>query len=625
METPPQWPRRRLLAVLTVLAVGFGALFIIPFYVPVKPVISASYVFGFSNRTALAIFIAFAAFFAYWSGGLGLLEKQPEEAIAVKPMSRKLLFVTLAITAGITVAIWLAFRKLGAFNEAGYQFDRLQLLASNGVSYRDFEYLYGPILLYFPLLLHKLFRLSLLDAYFVSWIVEWLIGVFLIWLTIAWVSATTSRRDGIYLLVFLGFIFATISMGTQYTPLRFIAAPFFAALSWRVLRSTGKPVPAALVALAGAAWTLFYSPEQGLAFIIGTLAFFVVFLKRRNQTNWASIALFAAGATLLLWLALRLGVFAAVRTVGSGGLALPVLPSFAILLTLSLLLVSACILVNSMRLNRTGPLEYLILISLCALPAAFGRADAGHMFMSTLGAFIASWTVLSYHRLSGKWMFWSYALGALTLPIAIYQSNGIVMIPVKLALFAPGNPHPEFRKIALRGLNRAFGPVKTQAELDKWRRAFPVVVDDWNVPTVHPLFAPLGYPSTETLTGRLPAIEEGRYMGVSLVMQSDQVQEKIDELRAHHDQLLLFPADASCATQTTALSASQIAADNAEQRRQLRLDLIPFFVPHVRHSVDTLAPLCAYITSHYAPAPYIAPFADAQIWQRTDMSDVQQP
>jgi hypothetical protein len=614
MKYSAQLAHRRLPAILAFLAVGFAALFIIPFHIPVSPVMSDSYDFGFSNRAALIIFVAFAAIFAYWSGGLGLLAKQPEDVSGVKPMSRRLLYVTLAITAAINLACWFAYRKIGAFNEGSYEFDRLLQLASGHVPFRDFEFIYGPFILYFPFLLYRLLHLPLLDAYFLSWTVEWLGGVYLLWLTIDWVGTTSSRRNGLYLLVFFNFIFATIAMGTNYTPVRFISAPFFAILTWRTLRSGRSPLLATLTAIAGAAWVLFYSPEQGIAFIGGSFVFFVIFLKRRHLVGWNSIVLLTTGFALLLLLAARLHVLDNMLAAAAGGLNLPVLPSIGILTMLLLLIASTCILLNAVRLNHPGtPLEYLILVAICALPAALGRADFGHIFMNCLGAFIASWIVLSYYPLGGKWMFWSFLLGALGMPISLYQENNVVMMPLKQALLAPGNPHPALRDTTLRAMNRVLGPARTQAELSKWSREFPVPVSNWNTPTARPLFAPLGYPSNVSLGTNLPPIEEGKYRSLGNVMQRYQVEEKVDELRSRPDQLLLFPADSLCPPPG---APANTGANDPERRRQLLLNLQSFYVPHIKHHEDLAAPLCAYVNAHYTKTSYIAPLAGGEIWQR---------
>ena len=610
-------PRQAPSRIALFLLVGFAAVFFVPFHVPVAPAVSDSYTFGFNNRAALILFVVFAGTFAYWSGGLHLVPADPGEAPVGPAMSRRLLFTTLAVTAVVTVTFWLVYRSVGAINEGSYLVDKLQHLATGERPYRDFEFIYGPLLLYIPLVLHRLFRLSLLDAYFLFWVLSWVGGVYLLWLMLAWASTSSPRKNGIYLLAFLGFIFSTISLGLNYTPLRFVAAPFVAVAVWRVLGTYPSVVPGALLSLAGAAWVMFSSPEQGIALCGGTLLFFLIFLPRSRPQWTLALGTLAAGQALLLLLLYRSGCVHYMRGMAQGGYNLPLLPSISTLISLALLVVAVCILANSLRLHRPGgPLEYLILVSLCALPAAFGRCDAGHMFMNTTGAFIAAWTVLSYHRAAGRWMVWSYVLGALFLPLALYQANNFFMFPVKVALFSPADPHPAVRNLARVALQKALGPQRSQATLAKWRAAYPVAVPS-DVPQNRTLMAPLGYPSTLLLKG-LPPITNGRYRGLANVMTRYEVDEKVVELQQHPDNLLLFTQGSSCAGNAAdaAPAGDAHAQEDKQKRRELFLNLLPFYLPPVRHRDDLLAPVCQYITAHYSPSAYRAPLANGEIWQR---------
>ena len=617
MKSIDTLPRRSRLAVLLFFAAGLAALFILPFHFPVEPAISDSYTFGFNNHAALFIFLVFAIAFAYWSGGLGLVSPEREGRLVGPPMSRRLLWSTLAISAVVTVAFWLAYRGIGAINEGAYVMDRLQHLAAGEAMYRDFEFIYGPILLYIPLMLHRALHLSLLDAYYLSWVFDWILGTYLLWLTVGWASATSSRKNGIYLLAFLGFIFSTVSLGLNYTPLRFVSAPFVAVAVWRMLAARRSVLPGALASIAGAAWILFLSPEQGIAFCVGSVLFFAVFVSRSRPHFGSAIAILVLGEATLVTLLVRSGIVHYMRGMAQGGYNLPLLPSINTLTILLLLIVAACILMNTLRLGRPGgPLEYLILISLFALPAAFGRCDPGHMFMDTLGAFIAAWTVLSCHRSAGKWMVWSYIAGALFLPLALYQANNFFMFPVKAALFSTANPHPGIRHFTQAALKHVLGSRRSQETLAKWHAKYPIPTPS-NVPRARTLLAPLGYPST-LLLGDLPPITNGLYRGFGDVMAPYEVKEKLNELRTHPDTLLLFTADASCSDDAGSGPPTPqiIKAQDREMRRELFLNLLPFYVPHVRHREDFLAPVCEYIITHYRPSSYAPPLARAQIWER---------
>lgn len=602
-----------------------AAVFFVPYLVPVSPAISDAYLFGFNNRAALVLFLCFVTTFAYWSGGLGLVAHAPDgraldgrvnNASTAPALSQKLLWITLAITAGVTLSFWGAYRGIGAINEGSYLMDRLQHLATGERIYRDFEFIYGPTLLYLPLLLHRWLGLSLVDAYYLAWTLAWVGGVYLLWLTVAWSCGSSPRQNGIYLLAFLGFIFSTVSLGLNYTPLRFVGAPFFAVLTWRTLTREGSILAAVGTALAGSAWVLFYSPEQGIALLLGTLAFFGLFVDRSLPGYAAGLVTLLSGSGLLALLLIRSGPLHYMRGMAAGGYNLPLLPSAYTLVLLGLLLAAGCILVNTWRLRqRGGPLEYLILVSLFALPAAFGRCDPGHIYMNTVGAFLAAWTVISYRPAAGRWMAWSYVASALFLPLALYQANNFFMFPVKMALFSPANPHPGLRRLAVRCLDRAVGPLRTTAMLTRWRTAFPLPQTPGALGG-GVLLAPLGYPST-LLLGELPPITNGRYRGLGNVMAPYEVTEKLEELRTHPAQRLLFTADAQCPplSQITATPMASRALDRAA-RRELWMNLQPIYLPHVRHPESLLQPVCAYIDAHYRPTLDRGPFLGSVIWER---------
>ena len=617
MSSSASLPRRPPLAVAGFLTAGFIAVFFLPYGVPVAPAISDSYVFGFNNRAALVCFLVFAASFAYWSGGLGLVVRTADRLPASRALSRRLLWVTLAITSSVTLSFWLAYRGIGAINEGGYLMDRLQHLASGETIYRDFEFIYGPTVLYFPLVLHRVFHLPLLDAYYLAWSLAWVGGIALLWLTVEWTCGTSPRKDGIYLLAFLGFIFSTVSLGLNYTPLRFAGAPFFAALTMRVLDTQRSVLPAVLTALGGGSWVMFYSPEQGIAFVLGTFVFFLVFVDRGLPNYVPSVVLLACGECLLAVALWRTGVLHYMRGMAGGGYNLPLLPSLNTLVLLGLLLAAGCVLANSLRLRRRGSaVEYLVLISLFALPAAFGRCDPGHIFMNTLGAFLAAWTVISYRPTAGRWMVWSYLASVLFLPLALYQENNFVMFPVKVALLSPRDPHPALRRWTSLAMNHTVGEHRTAAMLAKWGRAFPMAVVS-DVPPGRTMLAPLGYPST-LVSARSTEITNGRYRGLGNVMAPYEVDEKLAELRGHPDQLLLFTAENRCPPVVPSSSPALPTPEfDRAARRELLLNLQPLYLPHARHTEALLSPVCAYIVDHYRPTSMAGPFAGSEVWERT--------
>ena len=68
---PPLRLTRAPLAIAVVLLAGAAATLVLPYFVPVAPVISESYLLGFNNQACFVIFVTFALFFSWWTGGFG--------------------------------------------------------------------------------------------------------------------------------------------------------------------------------------------------------------------------------------------------------------------------------------------------------------------------------------------------------------------------------------------------------------------------------------------------------------------------------------------------------------------------------------------------------------------------
>ena len=114
---------------------------------------------------------------------------------------------------------------------------------------------------------------------------------------------------------------------------------------------------------------LLYSPEQGIAFTLGTILFFVLCVRPARLNLIAGLACFVLTMSIVFCMALRFGVLGNVATVGGGTLDFPLLFCLQSLVLLLLLLVAGCAFIAGFRAHASqGPLP------LSHLPVARIRA-----------------------------------------------------------------------------------------------------------------------------------------------------------------------------------------------------------------------------------------------------------
>ena len=599
----PAAPTRGPVAIALASLVGLVAVLVLPYRFPLKPSVSESYLVGFNNHAALLLFLLAAALLAWWTGGFGLSSPPPSQE-PVPPPSRRPLYLSLGFVSCATCALSILTRANIAWGESAYFLDRLQYLAAGGHPYRDFEFAYGPILIYLPLLLARALHLSLRSGYYLAWTLEWILGVWLLWscVELATPIQALHRRSSIYLLTAATWLAAILAIGSNYTPARFFLAPYLALVFVRRLRA-GASAPALTAhALASIALLLLYSPEQGISFCGATIAFVLLFegpIARREQVLLLSLVI---GSTGLCYAADRAGLFLTLRSMANGGYNFPLLPSPALLLILALLAAAAGILFNAIRRRSGGPLEYLILLSVANLPAAFGRSDPGHLLFNTTGAILATWIVLAAYPRKWLWLTRSYVVFILVLPIplAAFQSAAIVATPIKQRIFGDPRAHPHLVALTTELYARLLGPEQARSKLDRMRQNFLLPGRPWNLPPGKHLFAPFGYPLAPQAPVP-PQISEGYFYGLENVTQADGIDNKLRELVADPNRLLLLPSPLDCSYQL-----------NPEQ---LRLTLETPYIPRARNTVDLYQPLCTYIQQHYSPSPGPLPLPGYQIWQ----------
>jgi hypothetical protein len=383
------------LAVL--LPISYFLIFILPWHMPLRgPIQSESYTFGFSNITAhlgLALSIAVIFGIRLLIPSLGDRDRKLGEGLFCAPVQRShAMNITVLGCISLTLVVvggWWHLLPFGYFGESTFFLTRLDMMTLGKVPYQDFDFGYGPAMLWLPFLIHKAAHglVAMDTAYIATVLLHYTLGILALEYIVR--SLKISDRCRIGLLIFATLASLNITLGVIYTPLRFIYALwaiFFLHQTFRTSSLWKCWMVAFLLPFLG----LLLSPESGLvtclALLIGLLWYFKIGEGIKALAALAVAAALAAAVGLL-----GLGYFKMILFFGGGAYNFPILPSPYII---SLLLV-VCWLIPQLadagwRLESTAaPLLISLVIALgLFLPAALGRCDPGHVLLNGLGVLI---------------------------------------------------------------------------------------------------------------------------------------------------------------------------------------------------------------------------------------------
>ena len=593
--------RRSRFSVAAFLGLGALLVLLVPLQVPVTPVVSDSYMLGFSNHAALLLFLMFALAFAVWVDEFAL-PTSPEQDGVADAATRKPLWIALALVLAVAGALAALVYRTPGINESGYLLDRLHEMDLGRRPFRDFEFAYGPLMLYLPAGLRAMLHLSTNGGYLLAWILEWLAGVLMLWGAVQAVAADSPRRNRVFLVLFTVSLPVVTSLGENYTALRWFALPGTAVWVWRVWQ--GDRWRATAAALLGVAGLLALSPELALAFTLATAGFFLLEL-RNDWRCWPAPAIFCLGAALLVAIAFRAGLFLTMGVFSSGGYNVPLLASPPMLLLLGFVLVAASVAAKALRERRfEGPAPYLVLTTFFCLPAGFGRCDVGHLFQATSGALLVTMTALSFQARAWRWGSRLLLVCLLApLPISIYQANSFLSLPIARRL-ANTTPDAPLRRWSVRAMAVVFGEAEAERKITKVVGQLPQLETSSGLGAEQPMYAPFGYSTLLREAPGLHRVETGFYDGVTNLTTAQQVRGKIADIERSAGTPLLLPSSFSCSY--------------GLERRQVFLNTLAVYVPRVRNRVHILEPLCDYLRDHYAVTTERAPVAGMVVARRSD-------
>jgi hypothetical protein len=368
--------------VLAFLAAFSVAFFRLPFAFPVSPSVSASYAFQFNNAVAVVIFLAGAAFFSVYFRGLSL---QP--ATSDSRVSRVSCLAAIAACVGVACFYYWLSVPDGLPGEAMYFYGRLAQLGSGKSIYRDFEFAYGPLLLYLPLWTGRLLHISLIHGYVVFWLADWAAGIWILYRLVNAIEIPSPYRNAIFFIFVLDLAGSILPQGINYAPLRTLLTAGLAMVVYAAYKHPVSMSFVAAISIACAVLAAACSPEHGLAFMLGTSLFFLSCARRRPRGDRLGFAVMSFGFVTIASLSYWAGAYSTMIAFGGGGYNYPIMPIPAILCVLGLYLLAACAgYVALQRRQRDSLTIYLLCICIFGLRACFARADSGHM---QLGAFSA--------------------------------------------------------------------------------------------------------------------------------------------------------------------------------------------------------------------------------------------
>ena len=394
------------------------AVFLLPYqFPPTAFVLSASYIAGFSNRVA-AIAAALISIIVFLISPKGTAVANRVQDPGQERIPRRYLWITLGIFLLCEGAIAVCVHASPhAYGEEVYGLDRFyQLAVLHRVPLRDFEFGYGPILVYIPMLVKAVtspFHIDLEASYLIAVTCMHLGGICLLFYIVNRIIPGRRYKTAAFLII--AFSSLNVDLGLQYTGLRFLG-PFAALLAVTEIRKVWQ---AALFLSLTGTLIVFISPEMGVAFVCGACTY--CFLRAREQ----GISWIAAGFASCLGLVLAYAAFGAavVRTasaVAAGALNFVVVPVPHILYFLAAVVFIVPIGLASFWTNDKGQTPLfsalcgIYVLSLVLIPPALGRCDGGHVLWQGLGFFLLSLLFAGAYSRRGR-LVWILSFAAIYL------------------------------------------------------------------------------------------------------------------------------------------------------------------------------------------------------------------
>lgn len=573
----------------------------LPYFVPLAPTASGSYLFGYNNRAGIILLLLFTAAGTLWTKGMRLDFRYAANS---QPISRRALFFALfAVLVGCLVMYWLAGRY-GGFGESSYEIDRIWLTSIGKRPYLDFEWPFGLVLLYGPLGLHHMLPLGVPEAYYLFWALNCLLGVWLLYAVINAIDYPSSWKTSIFLLFYCMWFLSIMNMGTHYTLVRYTLPLYFILTVYRLIQrdgTRGYAICSGAICLFTAI-LLLYSPETAISFAMAAISLFLLLGRKPGGGFFVALGAQLTVLALLFREASNLRFLDTVKASGTGADSFPIVLCGHILVLFAALFVCACYGYRRLTGQQlTDNSIALIAFSVPMLPAALGRCDPGHVMLNGLGIFLACLFYASGHK-----EIWKYSraafiviLIALPLPGAIWLYLPALGKCGIAALSKGGENSPLTRSVEGAGkfyISHFARPDKKQ----KWQGRLEALLrgDTSSSPNLSELypawhggfFAPLGYKPNGFGTDLTARVDYGRYEGLENANTPAAVEQKISEIRDNPGKALLLPDKFE----------SYCKFDARLERKEIEFLFAAPYFKSAMHPISPQEPLCQYIEQHYS-------------------------
>lgn len=559
-----EWTPARKILLLALIA---AAVLVLPYFVRVEPAVSLSYVTGFSNRTAVVLFMLGAGLFAYLTRG-----KVAEVEENNSALSRGSLYIGVAAILLVCFVQWYVISLKRPDWDGRYFVERQQLLAAGLHPYTQFEFAYGPLLLYPNLWLTRLLHISPVSGYYTMWAAQWVLGTLMIWSLVRSMDFPVRIRSvAFYFLVAIQ-LCTTVTCGENYTPFRMYFAAFAIWAAHWTWKRTGNVWWFSASAVLAVWLAMACSAEQALGIATGLGGYFLLLAYwRKTLANWSALALFAFGSFTAFFVAAHLGLLVTLQAFAHGGYLFPLLFSPAVLFVLFSYLVAGCMFYRCILTGRRESVVLPLTIGGCGmLSAALGRCDTFHLFAAAPAFLVGVIGICAMPAVRRWWLpitcisMWlptlHFGLPALWHFVRPKSHNAATMLPKDSNL--------------------------TSASLPCDRQYYS--------PT---LLLP---PSAGV---RPECLDKGYYFDLTIVTTPELIERKIAEMKDRPSSPLLLD--------TRPLEEQFVTTDT--DPKSLRTLEVALFVPRRRNPPLTYGPIIDYVRNHYAPGPLVGT-TGVRIW-----------
>jgi hypothetical protein len=386
-------------------------LFVLPWKIGgLKAIKGESYAFGFNNRLGIIYFgICVLMLSAYKT--LIDRKKNSKTSLLWINSSHKLFpslkddltgYIILIIYSGIAFifTIWWNAHLVIPYwgGELQYFLGRVDLIALGWMPYRDFQFNYGPALLYIPYWIsHFSFGLiGLEDAYALCVAACTALGFISVYIYLQKLALPEEKRP-IILLLGLS-MWGGVTMGLNYTPLRFGIVPCMLIIfDYYTNKSNKRNFFYDLsIAFIVSGVCLMISPEMGIASAVGLTTYGIIYSHSKSRRYIYSIISGIILSMLLMQLMFN-GYLSAVASFSTGLYNFPIYPNaHNILLCFSTLIIIPSLISGSIN-NFYNPVAPIALSIACSagvlLPSALGRCDPGHVIYNGYTLFLMMFAV----------------------------------------------------------------------------------------------------------------------------------------------------------------------------------------------------------------------------------------